>query len=229
MFMSLLTLEEINDVLPKKVRADQSLVDTVNNMADLEFRENYRENLIGYAGVLTQGKFQLPQYFDAVKYVSFRLLGDNKITAYKKTFPAKYAGFKANGVADKDIASYSTAYSKNKLVNLVWEQSSIPFHVFNQDIRQRALMVQVELMDSAKSEKVRSDAANSVLTHLKPPETAKIEMDIKMEDGGFISDLRNAVGALANQQKAAIDSGMVSVKEVAHSSLVIDNETGEAV
>ena len=227
--MSQLTLSEINSVLPKKIKADQSLVDTVNNMADADFRENYRENLIGYADVLTKGKFQLPQYFDAVKYVTFRLLGDNKITAYKKTFPAKYAAFKAKGIADKDIASYSTAYSKNKLVNLVWEQSAIPFHVFNQDIRQKALMVQVELMNTAKSEKVRSDAANSVLTHLKPPEPSKIEMDIKMEDGGFIHDLRNAVSTLAAQQKNAIDSGMVSVKEVAHSSLVIDNETGQEV
>ena len=63
-----------------------------------------------------------------------------------------------------------TSYNKNKLVNLILEQSMIPSWVLNQDMYQKALNVQCELMLTANSEKV-SDAANSILTHLKPPQS----------------------------------------------------------
>lgn len=229
--MSQLSIVELTNTLPKQIKGKvtQSMVDTVNNLADPEFREHYRDNLVSYGSVLDKGKFKIEQYFDAVKYVSYKILGDNIITAYKKTFPTKYANFKAQGVLDKDIASYASAYNKNKLVNLIWEQSSIPFHVINQDIRQKALMTQVELMETAKSEKVRSDAANSVLTHLKPPETNKMELEISHKEDSHINDLRKAVQELSARQGLAIKSGILNAKEVAHSPLVIDNVDGSII
>ena len=53
----------------------------------------------------------------------------------------------------KDISSFVTSYNKNKLVNLILEQSMIPSWVLNQDMYQKALNVQCELMLTANSEK----------------------------------------------------------------------------
>lgn len=228
--MTQLTIQDLVSVVPKPLqgRVDQHLVDTINNMnLDPEFREHYRDNLISYTSVLTGSKWTIEQYVDAVRYVSYKLMGDTNVKAYARTFTKKFTDFKKNGVEDKTIARYVTAYNKTKLVNQIWEQSSIPFHVFNQDYRQRALMTQVELMQTAKSEKVRSDAANSVLTHLKPPETAKIELDVTHKDSSEIGDLRNAVQDLVSMQRNTIASGTMNAKEVAHSRLIIDGEAEE--
>ncbi len=228
--MTNLTVQELTDVVPKSLRSrvNQELVDKVNSLTlDSEFREHYRENLISYTSVLDGSKWTVDQYVDAVRYVSFKLMGDTNVKAYARTFTTKFTNFKASGVDDKTISRYVTAYNKSKLVNAIWEQSSIPFHVYNQDYRQRALMTQIELMTTANSEKVRSDAANSVLTHLKPPETAKIELDITHKDTSEIHDLRSAVQELVTAQRQTITSGAMNAKEVAHSRLVIDGEVEE--
>ena len=179
--MTPMTIDEFKAALPEKVRksVNQDLIDQINSvLSEPELYEQYRENLLSYTKVMADGKFQVPQYLSAVKYVSFKLQGASNIEAYSKTFPEKIQRFTQQGVSAKDIASYVTAYNKSKLVNLLFEQTLVPFWVLNQDMYQKALNVQAELMMSANSEKVRTDAANSLLTHLKPPEVKKVELDI---------------------------------------------------
>lgn len=221
--MSDLTVTTLSEALPRQIRGkvDQELVDTVNQLVqDPEMRDIYRENLLSYTNVLDKGKFKLTSYLDAVRYVSYKLTGETNIKSYIKTFPQKYTNWKTTGVSDADIAKYVHAYNKSKLVNLIWEQSMVPFHVLNQDARQKALNVQVDLMMNAQSEKVRSDAANSVLTHLKPPETNKMELEITHKEDTALKDLRSAVQDLAIAQEKAINSGMQNAKEIAHSQVV---------
>lgn len=225
-----LTVQNLSDAMPRhlKGKITQDLVDTMNNLtSDPDMAEIFRENLVSYTNVLDKGKFRISQYTDAVKYISFRLMGETNIKAYIKTFPDKYTRFKQTGVSDADIAKYVSAYNKSKLVNLIWEQSMVPFHVYNQEARQKALNVQLELMQNAQSEKVRSDAANSVLTHLKGPENQKIELEVAHKDGGVIDDLRKAVQEFAAAQHSAVNTGRCSAKDIAHSTLVINGNTGE--
>lgn len=221
--MSDLTVEQFQAVVPKSVKkkVNQELVDHINGLVqDPEMREMYRDNIISYASVMQDGKFKVSQYLDAVRYVSYKLMGDTNTKAYVKTFPDKYARFKAQGVVDKDIASYITAYNKGKLVNLIFEQTIVPSHVLNQEMYQRALNAQADLMMNAKSEKVRSDAANSILTHLKPPETKKIELDVGVKDSGAISELKQTTMELVAQQKRMIAAGVNNPKEVAESKVI---------
>jgi hypothetical protein len=153
--------------------------------------------------------------------VSFKLLGGTNLQAYVKTFPDKYQRFLGDGISAKDIASYVSAFNKSKLVNLIWAQSMIPTHVLNQDVFQRAINIQAELMaDPDVSPKVRSDAANSLLTHLKAPEVKKIELDIGVKESSVIDDLRQATMRLTEQHRLQIASGASTVKEVAHSTII---------
>jgi hypothetical protein len=223
--MSNLTIEQFHRVLPKQVKTsvNQQLIDQINTtLTDPILRENYRDNLLSYTSVMQDGKFKIQSYLDAVRYVSFKLLGDSNIEAYTKTFPDRYQNFMVNGTSAKDIASYVTSYNKNKLVNLIFEQTLIPFHVLNADKYQKALNVQVELMVNANSEKVRSDAANSVLTHLKPPETKKIELDISVKEDKSLSDLKSATMELVAAQRLALQAGSTTIEGVAHSKIISD-------
>lgn len=224
---AMLTVETFKNSLPPGVKksVDQSLVDNVNQMVlDPEFREAYRDNLIGYTHVMAKGKFKIQSYIDAVRYVSFKLMGDSNIAAHTKTFPDKHKLWAQQQVASKDIASYVTAYNKTKLVNLIYEQTIVPAYVLNQDLFQKALNVQAELMLTANSEKVRAEAANSLLTHLKKPETHKVELDIGMKEDQSIKALRDSTMELVAQQKQMIQAGAMGAQEVAHTRLTIDGE-----
>ena len=226
-----LTIDQFKNALPDKLKksVNQELIDSVNGtLADPEMFEAYRDNLLSYTKVMADGRFKVSNYVDAVRYVSHKLMGATNIEAYIKTFSDKYNRFLAQGVTPKDIASYVTAYNKSKLVNLIFEQTLIPSYVLNQDLYQKALNVQAELMITSKSDKVRCDAANSLLTHLKMPEVTKVELEIGVREDSSIAALRETTLALSRQQRLMVEAGMMNAQQVAHSKLmVIDVEAKE--
>lgn len=226
----MLTIDQFKTALPDKVKksVNQELIDQINKtLSEPEMYEAYRDNLMSYTKVMADGRFKIQNYVDAVKYVSHKLMGCSNIEAYTKTFPDKYQNFLAQGVVAKDIASYVTAYNKSKLVNLIFEQTLIPSYVLNQDLYQKALNVQAELMVTANSEKVRCDAANSLLTHLKMPETQKVELEIGVKEDSSIAALRATTLELARQQRLMVESGAMNAQEVAHGKLIIEGEARE--
>lgn len=206
----MLTKELVERAVPATLKSSitQQLVDRINNATtDPIVAENIRENFIHYTGVLRDGKFKTEDYLNAVMYVSFKLMGDSNLEAYKKTFPLRYQDLLAKGTSSKDIAAYVAAHNKGKLVNLVFEQSAIPSWVLNQHIYQEAINEQYSLMTTAQSEKVRTEAANSLLTHLKRPEVIKSQIDVNLKDSSGMTELKETMRQLAEVQRNAIQNG----------------------
>lgn len=217
----MVTKEQLKRVLPKKIQVSDELIDSLNNMQENEqYLETFRDNLLGFSQVLTNNNFNINQYVSAVKYVSYKLMGSSNVEAYTKTFPDRFQRLISEGADDKTISRYVAAYNKGQLVNKILEQTLVPTHILNADIYQKAINTQAELMVTAKSEKVRSDAANSLLTHLKAPETTKIEMDIGIKQDKSIDDLRKATEQLVQQQRQMLEEKIVSTQEVAHSEII---------
>lgn len=229
--MSVLTVDQFKVALPDKVKKsiNQELIDQINTtLADPDMYETYRDNLLSYTSVMQDGRFKVTDYVSAVKYVSHKLMGATNIEAYTKTFPDKYQRFVNQGVQPKDIASYVTAYNKSKLVNLIMEQTLIPAWVLNQDLYQKAINKQAELMMTARSEKVQSDAAAHLMNALKPPEVQKVELNLGAKESSAIAALRESTLALARQQRLMAESGAMNAQQIAHSKLaVVDVEAKE--
>jgi len=226
-----ITEEQLKAALPEKLKTtiNQSLIKKVNSRLNHpESWEVYKENLLSYGHVMREGKFKIEQYIHAVKYVSFKLLGLTNKDAYKNTFPDKYQSFLLAKVPSKDIASYTSAYNKTKLVNLIYEQTLIPTHVLNAPMFQDALNTQADLMMNARSEKVRSDAANSILSHLKRPETQKVELDIGLNKDKTLDTLRATTLELVAAQKKLIQSGNATAAGIAQTKLIIQKDTSDA-
>lgn len=220
--MTIMTVTELQGALPAPLKrmATQEMADRVNQYAgDPDFAETLKDNIVSYASVLKEGKFKVADYLSAVTYVSLKLMNFNNQEAYAQTFPQRYQALVARGATAKEISSYVAAYNKNKLVNLVLEQTLIPMWVLNQGIYQDAINTQAELMAFANSEKVRSDAANSILTHLKKPETQKVELDIGVKENSGMMELNDMLSVLAQRQQDMIAQG-TNTKEIAHQSLV---------
>jgi len=227
-----ITKQDLQMAMPQHMASTvtQGLVDTVNQLTvDPEFTDQFRENTIGYMSVLQSGKYKLTDYINAVKYVSYLLMGDKNVTAWGKTFPTRYAKLVACNASNKTIHAHSSMYRKNKLVSLVYEQSMIPSHILNASVFQDAINTQAAIMgDQSVSPKVRSDAANSLMTHLKPPETRKVELDMVVRDDSIIQGLKEVTVNLATEMQNAIAHGGLSVKDVSHKGITV-NQDGEEV
>jgi hypothetical protein len=228
-----LTKEEIKHALPGTMASavNDDFVDLVNDVtSDQEVAEIMRGNFMSYVKVLQEGKFRAADYVHAVKYVSYKLMGFTNQEAYARTFTDRYSLLLAKGSSDKTISAYVSIYNKGKLVNLILQQTLIPSWVLNQDIYQQAINTQADLMINARSDLVRTQAANSILTHLKKPEKQEIELNVGVREHSGLNDLRNMLTNLAESQQAAIGAG-TTTREIAHQSLmrVEDAEEAEVV
>lgn len=218
------TPELIRSYLPNNLKSfvSDELVNKLNTLSsEPEAAQEIRENFISYTSVLAEGKFKLDDYLNAVTYVTFKLRGYNNREAWKRTFPDKWNQYYViQGMELKDIDSLVASYSKGKLVNLIMEQTVIPVWLYNQDAYQEAINTQVRLMRSASSERVQMMAADSLLNHLKKPETAaENKLSININTGSVIDDLRDNIKKLAETQQNLIKSG-VTAKEIAEQEII---------
>lgn len=224
--MTTFTVELLQKTLPSNLRtsATQGMVDMLNNVSNNQQEaELIRENFLGYTAVLSEGKYKTEDYLNAVKYVSFKLMKCSNEEAYVKTFPQRYQRMVKDGVKPKDIGAYVYAYSKNKLVNRIMEQTMVPSWVLNQDIFQEAINTQASLMrDPDVSPKVRSDAANSLLTHLAKPKEAGPLINLDMRDTSGMKEMKELLVRMAQQQQGLIKDG-VTAKDIA-GAVIIDVE-----
>lgn len=207
----MLTKEMVVQALPPNLKsaATQEFTDRINNIVnDPVVADQIRDNFISYASVLKDGRFKTEDYLHAVVYVSHKLMGLSNQDAYARTFPARMQTLIAKGTSGKDISAYVHAYHKNKMVGMLLEQTLTPFWVLNQDAYQKAINTQFELMtDPDVSPKVRSDAANSIMTHLKPPEAKEVNLNVGLKESSGLSELKTALEVLAKNQVGAIQSG----------------------
>jgi len=221
--MTTLSTEVLERALPDKFKSslNQELLDLINTtLSDPDLQETYRDNFLSYIDILNEGRFKITDYLSAVKYTTHKLMGNTNIDSYMKTFPDRYTDMLRRGLSNKDMSSIITVYNKSKLVNLIMAQSIIPSWIINQHHYQDAINHQAYLMIHANSEKVQSDAANSIMTQLKPPEVAKVEIDIGVKDNDLISELRETTIKMASQQLRLIEGGVITAKGAAEQQVI---------
>jgi len=218
-----MNLDELKVTLPNTLKglATQELLDKINNAStDPIIAENIRDNFISYSSVLTSGKFKVEDYLNAVKYVSYRLMGNDKQTSYFKTFPDRHQALIAKGTTPKDMSAYVHAYDANKIVALVYEQSMIPVWIVNQGNVQKAINTLVDVMANSKSDIARVNAANSLIVNLAPPKESGPTVHIDMRNNSGLDDLKNTLLDLAKMTQGLIIDGSVTTKSIAEHKLV---------
>lgn len=219
-----ITKDQFKECLPKSLKNSitDDMVDHINTVIiDHPYAEQFRDNILGFIDVMKEGKFKVGDYLNAVQYVSHKLLGSTNIAAYSKTFPDKIQKWQSENISSKDISAYVSAYNKTKLVQMIFEYTITPVWVLNMDIYQEAINTQAVLMRTSRSDKVRSDAANSLMTHLKRPETAKVDLTVHNPAAeSAISALEETTKALIEQQKQMMLNGAMNAQQIAHSNIL---------
>ena len=75
-------------------------------------------------------------------------------------------------------------------------------------------------MIHAQSEKVRCDAANSILTHLAKPKEAGPLINLDMRQDTGMNELKDLLTSLARKQRDMIQEGSVSTREIAEQNII---------
>jgi hypothetical protein len=217
-----LTLDQVKQALPVNMKssATQTLTDQINNLVqDPVMAEHIREHFITYAVVLQEGKWGIDAYMNAIQYTTYKMMGYSNQEAYFRTFPTRHAEFIAKGTTSKDISAYVSQYHKGKLVNAIMEKALIPIHVLYLDVHHQAIRVQADLMQNAQSEKVRMEAANSLLTHLAVPKQTGPAVAIQINNNAEMDAMQRMLRDLGERQLQLINSG-VSAQELAAQRLI---------
>lgn len=214
-------LDVIKQSTPKHLRSfiTQEIVDLLNNSGIKEdILDEFKSNFITYSSVLSDGKYKITDYINAVKYVTNKMLGKTSVEAYIATFPDRYKKLVDRGVTD--ISSYASMYNSNKLVVSIIQQSLVPVWITNAKIHQQAINEQFKLgTDPKVSPMVRAKALDSVLTHTKAPDTKNLNIEIGVTNSDTIQELNNTINRLAKQQKDIITNG-ASIKDIIECNII---------
>lgn len=225
-----ITIDEFKEAMPAHIRrnVNPELMDNINTaIADPEILAVYRENVIGLTSVMREGKFKIDSYLNAVKYVSYKLLGDTNSQGWAKTFPDRFNDMMKRGASGAEVGSVASRYHGSKLVILMLGQTLMPTHILNAPLYQDALNKLAHLMNFANSEKVQSDSAAKLVDALKPPEIKKVELDIGLREDESIRALRQTTMDLVRVQKEMIRDGSLSVRSVAESKLIGESDASK--
>jgi len=212
-----MTKELVQELLPKKFKKQvtDELVDKLNKLAeDPNYGEIFTEEFLNYSNLLEYNpNWDINTYINAIKFYTQINNGRTITDAYCITFPERLQRRLDKGESKSDITGEASRYNKSQLVNKIREQAIVPVHLTNQHHLQGSINELVRLSTSAKSEMARVKALDILLNHLTPPETAKVELDIKTDTTSAIEELKRATEELAIQQLKSIKAGQ-SVKEM---------------
>ena len=218
----MLALESVKKLVPKNQRTliTQEFIDKLEaGVNDSVIAEQFKENFVTYLNVLSKGKYKMEDYINAVKYVSFKLLGYSNINAYIATFPERYERLKAEG--QTQIEAFVSMYNKNKLVMQIYEQTIVPSYVLNAPMHQQALnTLAAMIVDDDVRGMTKVKACEAILQYTKQPDVVKGELTIGIEQSDTINDLREITENLADTYKMMLEKKGMKLKDVAEANII---------
>lgn len=222
------TVEELKILYPVKVAGKvleqaAEILNTATEDMDYVMAKEFRDNCLSFIDILKNSKSRVSfaDYVNACKFATFKLAGNTDVRAYALTFPDRIRRMERDKVPNSHLYQYASIYSKNKTVVEVMAKLVVPTHIMFQDIFHQAVKVQSELMlDDSISPKVRSDAANSLMTHLKTPEVKQAELKVDVQGSGAIEQLAEALGSLSGKQSEMLREGRYSLKDIREATII---------
>ena len=216
------TQDSLQAALPVNIPISKEMVDKINNiLTNEDIAESFRENLIGFASVLSTPNASISGYINAVKFNSFVIMDYSYRKAWEYTFPDKYKDLVAKGATSKEIASHVASYRRGQMVTKVAEQALVPSYIYNQVFFQEAINTQVSIMrDEDVLPRDRIAAAESVLKYTQVPDSMVGNKSELQEKGlSIIDKLATSMDKLVSMQQEMIESKQLTVLNVAKSKI----------
>ena len=191
------------------------MVDNANRSEDFNGDE-FLDSVISYRDVMLKGAYSLKDYITAIKFCAYLIAeGDNTVEAYKRAraedeFVKSRIGAKAGTPEYNALTSASSRYRQSKLVKEILTVSQMPLYLMFQGERYRAVEVLATEMKSAAYSKDRINAADKLLTHVKPPENLQVELEVgpSTEAKSMQEQLSEQLAHTVAMQKKMLEAGV---------------------
>ena len=236
--MSELTLASVQSQLSgqQKLMVDEGVIEEINKLVkDPDYGPEFLESYLDCLNVLAEApRNNHTQYLNAMKFFSLVQAGNSLTDAYVKTFPDRFnkrAAGNPHCTPDEVkqlLRGEASRYNGSKLMSDILRVSTIPVQLVHRHLLHEAILVQADLMHNARSEMVRSKAADTLIRELKPAEDQVL--NVKVDDGStsVIAELQKAAQALAAQQHEAVMAG-IPLKQISKSKIYTPEEEIEDV
>lgn len=218
----IVTLDSLKEHLPnRKNQITQECVDIINKSRnDPEFHgESLLKTAITYESVLKQNKVSIPEYLNAVKFCAF-LTTDNcsYVDAYKRVFchrefVKKRKNASTDSVEYRELTAAASRYRKSKIVTDILTVSQVPLDIMFSGYRYKAVAVLADVMETARFDRDKINAAKELLAATKGPDNVKIELDVGVKESSAVQQMNQQLAEIAKKQKDLIEAGISTLDE----------------
>lgn len=228
----LVTLDELKEALPnRKNTITQEAVDIINESRnDPEFQgEELLRTAITYESVLKRNKASIPEYLNAIRFCAYLSSEESTFTeAYSKVFSHReFVKQRKNAPTDStkymELTSAASRYRKSKLVVDILTVSELPLHLMFAGYRFKAVGILADIMETARLDRDKINAAKELLAATKGPENIKMELDIGVKESSAVQQMNDQLAIMAKRQSDMLEAGISDLKEFG-SMKVVDNE-----
>ena len=210
-----LTVEKLKSFMPKGASAEvtQAIVDKINNTGNETglLQEVFEEQILSYAGLVSGKGRTFEKLVNALKYCNLKLIpGMTNEKAWAITFPDKYDKL----VSEKRFAaSHVSMYNSSEMVIEIDKMLMMPVAIQYAPMFHHSVKKLFDLSNGfaangkEASAHVQLMAATELAKITKMPETAKVEVDVKVNQGSIIDEYEKAINMMASAKLDQIKSG----------------------
>jgi hypothetical protein len=219
----LITVEDLKIALPtKKGVITQEAVDIINSSRnDPEFQgESLLKTASIYESVMKKARAPLPDYLNAIRFCAYIMTNSSNYTeAYKKVFSDR--DFVKNRLTAlksspqySELTSAASRYRRTKLVTDILTVSQVPLDLMFTGHRYKAISVLANVMETAKLDRDKVNAAKELLAATKGPDSVKLELDVGVTESSAIQQLNDQLAEIAGRSIKHLEAGSTSLKEL---------------
>lgn len=225
----LVTLEDLQNAFPNKKNAiPEEVVDIINrSVSEPEFQgESLLQSAVTYSNVLQSARVSITEYVNAIRFCAYMVsVDDNYTQAYIKTFwerdfVQKHKDLPTESNGYKTLVTAASRYRRSKLVVDILTLSQVPLDLLFTGARYKAIGVLANLMETAKQDRDKINAAKELLAATKNDVTkVALEIGPNSEAVSMQDSLNKQLTELALNQKRMLEAGF-NIRDV--QKVVID-------
>lgn len=223
----LVTIADLRKSLPtRKTTITQEIVDIINaSIEEPEFQgSTFIQSVVTYEQVMQKHNASIKEYLSAIKFCAYLISTDeNQSAAYKKTFYNREfvqarLDAEVNSVGYREITSAASRYRRSPLVIDILTVSQVPLDMMFAGARYKALGVLAQVMETAKYDRDKINAAKELLAATKGSDNMKVELEIGPSTAAVSmqNKLLEQLSKISETQYARLTSGedIASVQNV---------------
>jgi len=225
-----ITVNKLKMLLPKStsVRVTEEMVELIHRMEEDSGlpQEQLEEDVLTHMHMLDGMRgVGVKDLINAIKYCNLKRNYDNKV-AWAIVFPEKYERLES---ANKQVDNHVSMYNNNKLVTMIDKEMQIPVYMQYSTLFHAAVKKQMDIMngkggkdakgnDMTVTPMVQHLAAKELTTLLKPPEEAKISINVNPGEAALSAqkEMADQLAQLVVMQRSRLNRGesIIDVQEI---------------